>query len=334
MYWSINKAMTYDPYILFVVGERGVGKSYSAKTYVIKRFLKHGEEFIYLRRYADELKKIDKFFDDVQQEFPDVKFEVKGKKFYINDVYAGESWMLSKQHYLKSTPFPKVHTIIFDEFIIDDGGFKRYIPNEVIEFFEVVQSILRYRNGTRTILLSNALSINNPYFMFLNIQMNGERFQIIKKARNGKILYLVEDVKEQAYREMATDSYFGQAIEGTAYFDYAINNKMLRDNTAFIKKKSPTSNNILTIIHGQYKFSIWDDYDNDGNMYIVDGMVNRNIKAFVINADQHDPTRLFPSRNHYLLKAIANCYRSGVLYFDSEVTYARFKDVLYLIGCK
>ena len=60
MYWDINKSLSYNALFNFIVGNRGAGKTYGSKKYVINRFLKYGEQFVYIRRFKDELKKIKK----------------------------------------------------------------------------------------------------------------------------------------------------------------------------------------------------------------------------------------------------------------------------------
>lgn len=58
MYYNYDKLFSYnDALILFVIGERGVGKSFGAKRHVLNRYLKTGEQFIYIRRYKTELDK-------------------------------------------------------------------------------------------------------------------------------------------------------------------------------------------------------------------------------------------------------------------------------------
>lgn len=339
VYWSINQAMTYNPYILYVVGERGVGKSYSTKVFAIKRFIKYKEQFIYLRRYPKELKKLDKFFDDVAKEFPDHEFKVKGRNLYIDDEVCGFAAPLSQQHYLKSTPFPKVCTLIFDEFIIDEGGFKRYIDDEVVEFYEIIQTIFRQRDldgyNIRIIMLANALTINNPYFMFKDIVIEeGKRFTIVEVDEDdGTPLHLVENVNMPAYRERSRKSKFGKAIRGTNYEKYAIDNEMLRDRTPFVATKPNNAQNYFTIVNKGNEFSIWADHKKD-QWYVVYGMINDTLPRFVINYDEHNSTSLYPKRNNYRLKAIEVAFRNGELFFDTERTFARFKDVLWLIGCK
>ena len=51
IYWNINKMFSYNALMYYVLGERGVGKSYGAKEYVATHFIKTGHQFVYLRRY-------------------------------------------------------------------------------------------------------------------------------------------------------------------------------------------------------------------------------------------------------------------------------------------
>ena len=39
IFYDINKLLSYNALLSFVVGERGVGKSYGAKKFVAKRFI-------------------------------------------------------------------------------------------------------------------------------------------------------------------------------------------------------------------------------------------------------------------------------------------------------
>ena len=62
IYYDITNTITYDALYYFIIGERGVGKTYSAKKFCIRRFLKTGEQFVYLRRYKTDLEKGKKKF--------------------------------------------------------------------------------------------------------------------------------------------------------------------------------------------------------------------------------------------------------------------------------
>lgn len=72
-------------------GERGCGKSYGAKKFVIEQFLKKGSQFLYLRRYDNELKEIFEkggnqkdYFDDIKEKFPANTLVAKNRKFYCD----------------------------------------------------------------------------------------------------------------------------------------------------------------------------------------------------------------------------------------------------------
>ena len=95
MYWDINRCLSYNCLFNFIVGARGVGKTYGAKRYVIKKFIQSGEQFVYVRRYKDELKKMKRFFEDIYQEFPGHEFKVSPPNFIIDDVVAGTYMPLS-----------------------------------------------------------------------------------------------------------------------------------------------------------------------------------------------------------------------------------------------
>lgn len=93
-FYSLDKVISYNIPVNIIITERGYGKSFSVKEYVINKYLKKKESFIYIRRYENELKSIFEhgsienpkdFFDDLKSKFPNHKLEAKNKKFYIDD---------------------------------------------------------------------------------------------------------------------------------------------------------------------------------------------------------------------------------------------------------
>ncbi len=172
MYYDYTKILSYNAFINFLIGERGVGKTYGASKFVTKQFINKGEEFVYIRRYKSELaKSVPEFFKALinNDEFPNHKLSTKGNKFIIDDHVAGYSFSLSTAQSLKSTNFPKVKTIIFDEFIIEEGQ-NHYIKNEVENFLGMIESISRMRD-VRIFMLANAVTITNPYFIYFDINL-------------------------------------------------------------------------------------------------------------------------------------------------------------------
>ncbi|MBO5854296.1 MAG: phage DNA encapsidation protein, partial [Bacteroidales bacterium] len=130
MYFNLDKLYSHNGWIIaMIIGERGVGKSFASKRHVMNRFLKYGEQFIYLRRYKTELDtSLATFFDDLRDKgyFVDHDLEVvKSKmltKFLCDGKVCGYAVPLSTSNILKSTSFPKVATIIYDEYMLDNSG--------------------------------------------------------------------------------------------------------------------------------------------------------------------------------------------------------------------
>lgn len=123
MYYSYNRILSFNAFLNFLIGERGVGKTYGAVKFVTKEFIKKNHQFVYLRRYKSDLKKsISTLFTSLitNNEFPDYELSSKGSNLYINGNLAGYGFTLSTAQDLKSANFDKVKYIIFDEFIIDE----------------------------------------------------------------------------------------------------------------------------------------------------------------------------------------------------------------------
>ena len=55
--------------------------------------------------------------------------------------FVGYAMTLSTAQDLKGTSFPEVNTIIFDEFIIEEGQKKYYLQNEVVIFLNLLETI-------------------------------------------------------------------------------------------------------------------------------------------------------------------------------------------------
>ena len=83
-YYSFDKVLSYNAVYNFVIGARGLGKTFGAKKKAINDYLNKGWQFIYLRRYKDEVKDVrSSFFADIAHFYPDVQFRVKGKEAQI-----------------------------------------------------------------------------------------------------------------------------------------------------------------------------------------------------------------------------------------------------------
>ena len=187
MFYSYNRIRSYNAIWNFIISNRGGGKTYGSKEMCIKNFIKKGEQWIYVRRYKTELKKRALFFDDIKHKFPNHELTVQGNTMLCDGKVMGFFLALSVSQQEKSTSYPNVTSIIFDEFIIDKSHI-RYLTNEVEVALDLYETVNRTRTGrekTRMYFLGNNISIVNPYFIFFDcIPKKGEQFTV---AKNGQI---------------------------------------------------------------------------------------------------------------------------------------------------
>lgn len=242
-YYDYHRILSYNVPVNVLIGERGCGKSYGAKDYVINQFLKKNSQFIYLRRYENELKSVfekDKnnpkdFFDDIKKDFPSHTLEAKHKKFYIDGQCFGFAKRLTEAQDLKSSTYENVKTIIIDEYPIEKNK-RYYLPNEGMILMGIFDSIIRNRNDVRIFILGNAVEgiEYSPLFSFfdLSLPFNND----IKLFKDNTIL--VQFMNNEDFRKERENTLIGKLAKGTLYEQYALKNKILDKNKNFIEKKN------------------------------------------------------------------------------------------------
>jgi len=310
MYFRGYETLTHNCLFNFVIGNRGAGKTYWSKEWAIKNFLKDGSQFIYLRRYKQELKKNKQFFNDILDLFPDTEFDVKGTTFYINKKEAGFAMPLSTSKIEKSTTFPNVKRIIFDEFIIDKGVY-RYLTDEVVMFLEFYETIARTRNVT-VFFLSNATTTVNPYFLYFDLKLP---YGSLLTKKNDMLLQLVQD---QDFIDMKKATRFGKIIQGTKYAEYAIENKFLRDNQDFIKKKTGNCSYYFTMKYRGELIGVWANF-GEGVIYISDDVDDSCRYVYSITMEDHAPnlTLIKNISKSNRLKVFVEQFKNGLVCFET-----------------
>ena len=313
MYYDYNKILSYNAFLNFLIGERGVGKTYGGSKFVTSRYIKNGEEFVYIKRYKSDLQKsVPKFFEELikNNEFPDHNLSTKGSKFYIDGVVAGYSIALSNAQSWKSTNFPRVKNIIFDEFIVETGQ-QHYLQNEVESFLGLIETIARTRD-VRVFMLGNAYTITNPYFIYfdLNLPYNTD----IKTYKDG--LILLQYMYNEEYRDFKAQTKFGKLTEGTKYSKYANENNFRLDNKNFIEKKTGTSRCSFGIKYKDQTYGIWFDF-NVGKIFVSTDINTTQI--FACTLSDHTPNTMLLSaiKDYTCWKTFIKNYKLGNVYYEN-----------------
>lgn len=322
-WWNINVPLSYNALFNFIIGNRGSGKTFGCKEYAIKHFLQTGKQFIYIRRYNTEFKDNANFFNAVSRKFEDCSFSVKGKTYLINDKVAGFAMTLSTSKAKKSTEYPDVDMIIFDEFIIEKGVY-HYLPNEVETFLDAYETIARMRD-VKCFFLSNAVTVVNPYFTYFNLTLP---YGKLIRCKKDILLQLVQDPE---FIDAKKNTRFGRIIDGTAYSKYSIDNQFVLDDYSFIEKKGEGCKYWCTFIYESNSYGVW--VDNWNSKIFISQDTDPSCRAvYSTTTKDHQPnTILFKSpRKSPVFFLMIQQFEYGAVRFENLKCKSVFLEILKL----
>jgi len=333
-WYDKGQLLSYNAFFNMLIGNRGGGKTYGFKTWAIDDYLKSGKQFVWLRRFGTEIEEMRKtFFDDIAQKYPAYKFEIKGSKksgkILIDNKVAGFYFALTTSSIAKSSSYPKVDKIIFDEFLII-GNTYRYLNDEVVLLLELIETIFRDReNDPEAIkprgiyLLGNNVTLANPYFLYFNIKPYNKRFYI-DKTRG----LVVEQYCNEVFVNIKKASAIGKLTAGTTYAEYSIENKSYLDNDKFIAKKPSNATFNCAIDYKGKTYGFWLDYKN-GDMYVNNQYDPDSINHYSLTKDDHNiNTFLIKNLNNTYIKNIVWLFRAGCMYFNDTQIKSQVFDIL------
>lgn len=331
MYWNPARILSYDRLFNFVVGGRGIGKTYGMKKFCLNNYFNKNEEFIYLRRYKEEIKPLKgfKFFESIAKEYPEVELKTEGERLVWR--YPDEKWTtlgyitnLSTALTKKSVDYSNVTTIIYDEFIIPKG-FIHYLPNEVESFLDFYETVARMRDNVRVFFLSNAISTYNPYFSYFNIEVPKEG-QFYKDKEIVLEMCSMEDFKQKK-----RDTRFGKLISGTKYANYAIENDFYLDNAEFIAERPTNAKYYCTVFYRGHTLGIWADF-REGKFYVSKKHDKNFPLSYALTQQDHTINTLYTKiKVPVKLKTLSQAYSYGVLFFETQEVKGIFTEALELI---
>lgn len=330
-FYDFRKLLSRNGTYNFVVGARGLGKTWGAKRQVISNAIKRGEQFIYLRRYHTELATRSTFFADIADKFPDYEFRVSGE--YAQMTRSGQEddkkkkWVtigffiaLSKAQSKKSVAYPNVTTILFDEFIIEKGAI-HYLPQEAKAFNDFYSTVDRWRDKTRVFFLANSLSIMNPYFLEYDIRPKKGDEWIIK--HDGFICAHFPDSK--AFAADVYKTKFGKFIQSTEYAEYSVGSQFADNNDAMIAPKTPEAKYAFTLETKTGTFSVWIDYTNM-SYYIQERRPKQEV-IWTMLPERMDTDKILVSYSDKTVQYVRSAYSRGKVYFSSPQARNAFVGV-------
>lgn len=328
-YYDFGPLISRNAVYNFVVGARGVGKTYGAKRKAIRDFLKQGDQFVYLRRYNTELKSVkNTFIADIAHEFPQQVWKVQGEELQTRPVGDDKApWQtmcyfvaLSKAQQKKSVSYPRVKTIIFDEFIIERGVL-HYITGEAKVFNDFYSTVDRYKDKTRVYFLANSVSIMNPYFIEWDItpKLNDE-WLVLHKGFMVAHFPQATDFVGEVY-----ETRFGQFIQNSEYADYAVGSEFSDNNSTLVKPKSSDARYNCTIETKNGTFSLWIDQRAQGApMFYITSKHPKRQFLWTLLPERMSEDRVLIDYTDKTLQYLRTGYGRAKVFFDRPQTRNAF----------
>jgi hypothetical protein len=222
-FYSLTKILNKKADYNIIFGERSNGKTYAALLYGLKRFVATGEQFAYIRRWREDLrgKRAENLFSNhvangAVEEITNgecnaifylsgkwylAKYDAEKKKYYPQNTPFCYGFCLSEQEHEKSSSYPNVTTIIFDEFLTR----RYYLPDEFMLFMNLLSTIIRQRDNVKVFMLGNTINKYCPYFSEMGLKqvtnMEQGTIDIYKFGQGGAVVaveYCSTIVKQKA----------------------------------------------------------------------------------------------------------------------------------------
>lgn len=317
------------PEIYICTTNRTGGKTTYFGRLCVNRFIEKHEKFCLIYRYNYELDNVaEKFFKDLSRLFfqdytmtserkangifHELFMEKNGANYKSSCGYA-ISLNSADQIKKYSHFFSDVERMIFDEFQSETN---HYCSDEIRKLLSVHTSIAR-GNGEQiryvpVFMLSNAVSVINPYFVELGIS---ERLRNDTKFLRGDGFVLEQGFIESA-SEAQKESGFNRAFAKNSYVAYSSENVYLNDNTAFIEKPTGASNYLATIKYNGAEYGIR-DYPECGCIYCDDSPDITYRYKIAITTDDHDINYIMLKRNEAFINNLRYYFEHGCFRFKN-----------------
>ena len=331
-YYNYSKILSFNAIYNLIIGNRGKGKTFGIKKKAIKDAIIKGHQFIYVRRFKEELAIArSTFFDDIREYFPGYDFKLQGKNCYwshaVDRGMKDREWnlmgcfvALTQAQNFKSANFPRVKTVIFDEFILETNS-QTYLRNEVNIFNNLYSTIDRWKDKTRVFFLANSVSAMNPYFIEWKIVPSEDTEFIIKK--DGFVICHIDN--NQEFNDQVYDTKFGRFIQGTEYGNYAVENQFSDNHSEMLGIKDHKARYLFSLETKTGLFSVW--YSFIENHYWVYDSQPKTPIIYTLDSHKMTTEKTLLTFSDKPLQNMRTAYRQARMVFESAVTRETFMEI-------
>ena len=318
-----------DITFFLLTGERGLGKTTSLMTLFTKQFINNGDEFVYIRRYKDEVSAAKNLLDPIASGVTIKGTGVEGTHIYENNnKRIGYAIALSVQHKVKSGfDFSMVTNILFDEAFIKQSISKRYIKDEVIELFELISTIVRTRRNYHVFIVGNNLDKFNPYFQYFKIPKFDTTY--IDKERR---LYCEYCKAKKELKEVQENTPLYQLTKGTKYAEYHYNNKVLTTQVGRIENKPEKTALLYRLVYNNVTLNVYMDPKCDLYVELREKVINDSYSFIILEHETPNYFYIERFRKSTLYKHTYRLFYDNGIAYDTDVTLDIFTMVMEEIG--
>lgn len=182
-YYSLKSILEKDCTYNVIFGERSNGKTYSVLKYGVEQFCKNGGQLAIVRRWKEDItgRRASEIFSALNENNEIYKLsngkysgitylngrffacnysEKDNKPMYTDEDCLAYCFSLSDTEHNKSISYPKITTILFDEFMTKYA----YLNDEFVLFMNTVSTIIRQRTNVKIFMCGNTVNKYCPYF--------------------------------------------------------------------------------------------------------------------------------------------------------------------------
>lgn len=310
-----------------VSGPRSIGKTFGAKRDAVKRFLKTGEQTMWVRRTLTELTPAKQgFFDSIAPDYPGFEFRVDGTVGQIRT--DGDDWQtiirfaaVSLGSQLKGTEFPLVTRIVYDEAFIEEGG--AYLSEEVSRLRGMWVTVNRSRTSSggkaqvKVTILGNARDLDNPYFLEWDFDGLSE-WQKGRETKGDVVLHLIDASR---YERRVTKTIYGNVL-GTVDTDYAEGKYFKPDGGYVVDKRPPESRPFATLVTTRGTFGLWLMPDYTKMFVTVGPLASQDVPVVAIELAAVRPGVVLAEPGRFIRNEIRHHYRRGSCFLVTQSAMA------------
>ena len=350
-FYNWQKTMSYQTgtngELCFVLGAKGIGKTFGLRKLCVDRFIKYGELFCEICRTNAERDEVSRgYFDKLQNVgfFSDYVFRTEKAAGYIAPIPPeGDKpeWRLccyfvslTNFQREKKRTFIAPKRFIYDEAVIDTKDrYHRYLKDEFLILANLLDSISRQQPDDEwqyyIYLLGNSVDLTCPLLRHAGISKI-PKFGYSFYKNKTVLLHYVEPWDAQ---ERKTRTLVGRMLEGHDESKIIFDNEFKDSTGKEVMRKTPQAKYKYAIVWGSMKYGIW--IDSKAGLWFVTSKVPKDApNVYTLTKRDSSVNYQMIKKANPILQLMNEIYYIGGLRYESAHVRESFFEILEFLGIK